>query len=98
MYERKQRWSYAIVTVMAITILHAQSSFAGFAGHNTKGDFGLQSGSQLPPGFYLVAPMYYRYDADTIRDRDKSSKCRSAGARFVDGKCVCFGFDLGVRL
>jgi hypothetical protein len=70
MYERNQRWVYAVLTLMVITILHAQSSLAGFAGSNTKGDFGLQSGTQLPPGFYLVAPMYYRYDADTLKDRD----------------------------
>jgi hypothetical protein len=43
---------------------------AQYNGHNSKGDFGLQSGSQLPPGFYLIAPMYWRYDADTIRNRD----------------------------
>jgi hypothetical protein len=69
-YEVNQRRFDIILSLMAITILCAQSSFAGFAGHNTKGDFGLQSGSQLPPGFYLVAPMYYRYDADTLKDRD----------------------------
>ncbi len=51
-------------------ILHAQTSFAVLAGHNSKGDYGLQSGSQLPPGFYMVAPLYYRYDADTLRNRE----------------------------
>jgi hypothetical protein len=44
--------------------------FASFAGHNTKGDYGLQSGSQPAPGFYAIAPMYYRYEADTLRDKD----------------------------
>jgi len=43
--------------------LHAQ-----FNGHNTKGDFGLLSGSQAPPGFYLALPIYVRYDADTLRN------------------------------
>jgi len=42
--------------------------FASFAGHNTRGDYGLQSGSQPAPGFYAIAPMFYRYDADTLRD------------------------------
>jgi hypothetical protein len=37
-------------------------------GHNTKGDFGLMSGSQAPPGFYLAAPIYVRYDADVLRN------------------------------
>ena len=43
---------------------------AGYGGHNMKGDYGLLSGSQPPPGFYLMAPMYYNYDADTLRDRN----------------------------
>lgn len=59
--------AYIIVSLMVAIILQAAPAFAGFAGHNSKGDFGLQSGTQLPPGFYL-APMYYRYDADTVKD------------------------------
>jgi hypothetical protein len=43
---------------------------AQLGGHNSKGDFGLQSGSQAPPGWYLVAPMYYSYSADEFRDRN----------------------------
>ena len=58
------------LALMISCILQAQVSFAGFSGHNTKGDYGLQSGSQLPPGFYMIAPMYYRYDADTLRNRE----------------------------
>lgn len=60
--------SIAVMTTMLL--LHLPQCFAGFAGHNTKGDFGLQSGSQLPPGWYLLSPMYYRYETDTIRDQD----------------------------
>ena len=41
---------------------------AQLSGHNTKGDFGLLSGSQPPPGLYLIAPTYVRYDADTLRN------------------------------
>jgi hypothetical protein len=41
---------------------------AQFLGHNAKGDFGLLSGTQPDPGFYF-APMYYRIDADDIKDR-----------------------------
>lgn len=43
-------------------------SFAQFNGFNSKGDFGLQSGTQPDPGCYLVAPMYLRYSADEFRD------------------------------
>lgn len=70
MFKQNRRWLSTLVILIAITLLSTPSSFAGFSGHNTKGDFGLQSGSQLPPGWYLLAPMYYRYEADTIRDRD----------------------------
>jgi hypothetical protein len=41
---------------------------AQFLGHNTPGDFGLQSGSQAPPGVYLVTPLFVRYDAGTLRN------------------------------
>jgi hypothetical protein len=46
----------------------ASQARAQLLGHNTPGDFGLQSGSQAPPGIYLVAPLYVRYDADTLRN------------------------------
>jgi hypothetical protein len=59
----------AVLLCMA-TILNAGPAHAQLSGHNTKGDFGLQSGSQAPPGFYVVAPMYYRYDADSLKNRD----------------------------
>ena len=38
-------------------------------GSHTLGDFGVQSGSQPPPGFY-AALFYLRYDTDTIKDAD----------------------------
>ncbi len=44
--------------------VHAQ-----FNGHNTKGDYGMFSGTQPDPGFYLSA-LYVKYDADTLRDRN----------------------------
>ena len=59
----------AVVSLVVLTLgpalVHAQ-----FNGHNTKGDFGLLSGSQAPPGFYLAAPLYVRYDADTLRNSE----------------------------
>ena len=48
----------------------AGPALAQLGGHNSKGDFGLQSGSQAPPGWYVVAPMYYSYSADEFRDRN----------------------------
>ena len=63
----------AIITLLLTITMYADYAHAGFAGHNTKGDFGLQAGSQPPPGIYVVAPMYYRYDADSLKNRDGES-------------------------
>jgi hypothetical protein len=57
----------AIVNLCVFLSFASGGAFAGFAGHNTKGDFGLQSGTQPPPGL-LITPMYYRYSGDTLRD------------------------------
>ena len=57
----------AIVNLCVFLAFASGGVFAGFAGHNTKGDFGLQSGTQPPPGL-LIAPMYYRYSGETLRD------------------------------
>jgi hypothetical protein len=69
----KRRVFLAAALLGAVTILNAGPSQAQLSGHNTKGDFGLQSGSQAPPGFYVVAPMYYRYDGDSLKNRDGDS-------------------------
>jgi len=65
----KGRVFFVVALLAAVTILSAGLAHAQFAGHNTKGDYGLQSGSQPPPGVYLV-PMYYRYDGDSVKNRD----------------------------
>lgn len=56
------------VLIALLLILASGHSLAQFNGFNTKGDFGLQSGTQPDPGWYLVAPMYLRYSADQFRD------------------------------
>ena len=52
-----------------LTLLIAAPAQAQLNGSHTPGDFGVQSGSQPPPGFY-AALFYLRYDADTIKDAD----------------------------
>jgi hypothetical protein len=42
-------------------------AWAQFAGHNLKGDNGLLSASQPPPGFYLLSS-YLHYGAGTLRN------------------------------
>lgn len=58
----------AALLCVAGLALGPNPAHAQFNGHNTKGDFGLLSGSQAPPGFYLAVPIYVRYDADTLRN------------------------------
>jgi hypothetical protein len=35
-----------------------------------KGTVGLKSGSQAPPGVYFIAPLFYVYKSDEVKDRD----------------------------
>ena len=91
MAKMKQQRCLAAGLMIVIALLHVSPCFAGFAGHNTKGDFGLQSGTQLPPGWYLLAPMYYRYDADTIRDQDGNRISDPEGRGSLDVNAYIFG-------
>ena len=84
MSNQTRRWLYSAIIMLGIISLHSSPSFAGFAGHNTKGDFGLQSGSQLPPGWYVIAPMYYRYEADAIKDRNGNEISNPGGSLDVN--------------
>jgi hypothetical protein len=68
----KGRVFFVVALLSVVTILSAGPAHAQFAGHNTKGDYGLQSGSQPPPGVYVV-PMYYRYDGDSVKNRNGDS-------------------------
>lgn len=57
-----------VSSFVALLCLGPSPSFAQFNGHNTRGDYGLQSASQPDPGLYLLAPLYVRYDTDTLKD------------------------------
>lgn len=63
------RTAVALVLCLAApAAAHAQ-----FLGHNLTGDFGLQAGTPLPPGFYLSG-LYYRYDGDRLRNASGDSR------------------------
>ena len=59
---------FPAVLLFLILALCATQAQAQLLGHNTPGDYGLLSGSQAPPGVYLIAPLYVRYDSDTLRN------------------------------
>ena len=66
--EMNRRFTLAALVSVAALLLYASQAHAQFLGHNAPGDYGLQSGTQAPPGIYLVAPLYLRYDSDTVRN------------------------------
>jgi hypothetical protein len=45
-------------------------AFAQLNTQHLKGAAGLKSGSQPPPGGYVIAPILYFYTTDTVKDRD----------------------------
>jgi hypothetical protein len=65
--------STSVLTSWVVAALLSTAASAQLNGHNTKGDFGLQSGSQPDPGLYVVAPLYLRYETDTVRDSNGDS-------------------------
>ena len=66
------------VTLFLVIALFSVQASAQLNGHNLRGDFGLASGSQPPPGSYL-SPFYVNYDVDTLRDRNGDRVGRGGG-------------------
>jgi hypothetical protein len=58
-------------------------------GQNIKGDTGLKSGSQAPPGMYFAVPLWF-YTADQVKNRN--------GEEFLSGNldAAVFGAALNV--
>ncbi len=65
-------------------------SVAQLAGHNTRGDYGMQSGTQAPPGLYAVS-MLYDYSADTLRDKYGDSLSANSDGGSIDAGAAVFG-------
>ena len=59
----------SLILAVAIVIVNPAKGLAQLNGQNIKGDAGLKSGSQAPPGTYVAIPLYF-YTADQIKDRD----------------------------
>jgi hypothetical protein len=76
---------------LAVSLVPSHA-YAQLSGANTKGDFGLLSGSQAAPGFN-VAVMFLRYGGDTLRDRNGDSIRLDPEER---GSLVARGFAPGI--
>lgn len=86
---RKSQPLHVLAIVALALVAGGAEVSAQLSGHNTKGDFGLLAGSQAPPGFYVVAPLYLRYEADTLRNRDGDSNRLDFS---LDVNAYIFGF------
>jgi hypothetical protein len=78
------------ISALLLVFLLPVAGYAQLNGHNTRGDFGLQSGTQAPPGFYVV-PLIYDYRADTLRDRNGDSRPSLANGGSVDAQAAMVG-------
>jgi len=69
---RFDTFSSPIVIALLVVIgslVGTPAAFAQYQGHNFKGDFGVNSGSQPGPGIYVGLP-YGQWNADAIKDAD----------------------------
>ena len=58
----------ALSAIVVIGLLTATpSAYGQFTGENIRGDYGVNSGSQGPPGIYAIIP-YYQQNSDRIKD------------------------------
>ena len=60
--------TYAVIIFLVSALTSLQAS-AQLNGHNLRGDYGIASGSQPPPGSYF-SPFYVNYDVDALLDRN----------------------------
>ncbi len=79
-----------LASILLVAFSLPLSAHAQLAGHNTKGDFGLQSGTQAPSGFYVI-PLYYGYSADTLRDSNGDGIAPLGGGGSVDASATIVG-------
>ena len=63
------RLTIAIVATAAMLLLLPLTATAQLNGDNIKGDVGLKSGSQAPPGVYIAVPLWF-YTADAVKNRN----------------------------
>jgi hypothetical protein len=63
--------AFVALVIAALAIVPCAAR-AQMMGDNLKGDYGLQSGTQAPPG-WLVGLMYSHYATDEVKDRDGNS-------------------------
>ncbi len=79
------RMKLNLAAVIIVLLAAPSAVFGQYSGENIRGDYGINSGTQGPPGYYLILP-YFLLDVDEIRNSD--------GKSVLPG--VFGGFDLQV--
>ena len=77
-------------SALLLALLLPLPGHAQLSGHNTRGDFGLQAGTQAPPGFYVIS-LFYDYTADSLRDQNGDNLAPIAGGGTVDARAAILG-------
>ena len=74
----RKRTFREIIPAIALVAMLQGTLFAQLNGHNLRGDYGLQSGSQAAPGWY-GSLLYLNYNIDTVRDRNGDALSTAGG-------------------
>jgi hypothetical protein len=68
---RRKLISSSVVTAIVLACAFAATpAWAQLNTQHIKGVIGLKGGSPPPPGTYLIAPLFYVYDTDTVRKKN----------------------------
>jgi hypothetical protein len=62
--------SRGLIIAFALTVIATAPAYAQLNTQHIKGSVGLKAGSQPPPHVYVIAPYYYVYRTDTVKDAD----------------------------
>lgn len=63
-------FSRMVILVLLAFVSLAAPAEAQLNTQHVKGTVGLKSGSQAPPGVYFIAPLFYVYKTDEVKDRN----------------------------
>jgi hypothetical protein len=67
---RRIAWCTAVIGGLLTCAIGAGPAHAQLSTQHIKGVVGLKGGSPPPPHTYVIAPLFYIYDTDTVRTRE----------------------------
>jgi hypothetical protein len=101
-YVKNRVLSTMVMVVVLTCVWMITPAEAQLNTQHIKGAIGLKSGSQAPPGVYFIAPLFYVYKADEVKDRngdrlglgdaDLTSRIYGGGVSVVTKRKLFAGF------